>query len=75
MITPSLHKGSYKVVYRSFPTSNHNLYGKVSDITEVVYRPFPTSNHNDDTLQLIRALVVYRPFPTSNHNDSYALIK
>ena len=35
------------VVYRPFPTSNHN-YG-VFDYGEhgVVYRPFPTSNHNE----------------------------
>ena len=41
----------FSVVYRSFPTSNHNhdvLLGK--DIC-VVYRSFPTSNHNG--LQLI----------------------
>ena len=35
-----------RVVYRPFPTSNHNK-GERKVIRElVVYRPFPTSNHN-----------------------------
>ena len=56
------------VVYRPFPTSNHNrtIIDYLTD--NVVYRPFPTSNHNP-VLTLIRSdFVVYRPFPTSNHN-------
>ena len=35
-----------EVVYRPFPTSNHNGASKRNDPTKVVYRPFPTSNHN-----------------------------
>ena len=34
------------VVYRPFPTSNHNLKEVVIILVPVVYRPFPTSNHN-----------------------------
>ena len=35
-----------EVVYRPFPTSNHNgIPDAIGGIT-VVYRPFPTSNHN-----------------------------
>ena len=34
------------VVYRPFPTSNHNNTGSCSAPFSVVYRPFPTSNHN-----------------------------
>ena len=36
----------YTVVYRPFPTSNHNYAFLLSPDTPVVYRPFPTSNHN-----------------------------
>ena len=35
-----------KVVYRPFPTSNHNNAEKKAQERAVVYRPFPTSNHN-----------------------------
>ena len=34
------------VVYRSFPTSNHNYCLLLSRCCWVVYRSFPTSNHN-----------------------------
>ena len=34
------------VVYRTIPTSNHNLPTTVSWRTQVVYRTIPTSNHN-----------------------------
>ena len=34
------------VVYRPFPTSNHNATRKAVQRCYVVYRPFPTSNHN-----------------------------
>ena len=34
------------VVYRPFPTSNHNTLAVLADCYTVVYRPFPTSNHN-----------------------------
>ena len=34
------------VVYRPFPTSNHNKFCDSSILGRVVYRPFPTSNHN-----------------------------
>ena len=34
------------VVYRPFPTSNHNQVVVIVEIPLVVYRPFPTSNHN-----------------------------
>ena len=37
---------SSTVVYRPFPTSNHNRTEDVSWREGVVYRPFPTSNHN-----------------------------
>ena len=36
----------YYVVYRSFPTSNHNNFFIFPYSLEVVYRSFPTSNHN-----------------------------
>ena len=35
-----------RVVYRPFPTSNHNPRLLVNLNCLVVYRPFPTSNHN-----------------------------
>ena len=34
------------VVYRSFPTSNHNGTVSAPSTPAVVYRSFPTSNHN-----------------------------
>ena len=34
------------VVYRPFPTSNHNCFTILVTTVIVVYRPFPTSNHN-----------------------------
>ena len=34
------------VVYRTIPTSNHNLGGIVTKEIPVVYRTIPTSNHN-----------------------------
>ena len=34
------------VVYRTIPTSNHNLTGILVYIAPVVYRTIPTSNHN-----------------------------
>ena len=34
------------VVYRPFPTSNHNEISNQLYSVSVVYRPFPTSNHN-----------------------------
>ena len=35
------------VVYRPFPTSNHNGQSERKAQERVVYRPFPTSNHNN----------------------------
>ena len=58
----------YPVVYRPFPTSNHNLERCSLNGRLVVYRPFPTSNHNFYFLVDTLSSVVYRPFPTSNHN-------
>ena len=34
------------VVYRTIPTSNHNLLHVLDEYLEVVYRTIPTSNHN-----------------------------
>ena len=42
----SYHFKCYPVVYRPFPTSNHNLRTLSKFLFFVVYRPFPTSNHN-----------------------------
>ena len=56
------------VVYRPFPTSNHNRDIQHPDRDQVVYRPFPTSNHNYNEDVNEASVVVYRPFPTSNHN-------
>ena len=56
------------VVYRPFPTSNHNRISTRSPSRLVVYRPFPTSNHNAKHDAQLHLEVVYRPFPTSNHN-------
>ncbi len=58
----------HRVVYRSFPTSNHNAISSGSDKARVVYRSFPTSNHNISLRRERTVLVVYRSFPTSNHN-------
>ena len=38
--------GIRQVVYRPFPTSNHNYDACQYNQLTVVYRPFPTSNHN-----------------------------
>ena len=57
------------VVYRPFPTSNHNLRRCCNASSKVVYRPFPTSNHNSNGSWYSKTSVVYRPFPTSNHNS------
>ncbi len=35
-----------RVVYLSFPTSNHNIARWISNPSPVVYLSFPTSNHN-----------------------------
>ena len=40
------------VVYRPFPTSNHNSSSLSLCLQGVVYRPFPTSNHNSSSLSL-----------------------
>ncbi len=48
-IKPQLSCGcrlSLPVVYRPFPTSNHNPSAVATSCKPVVYRPFPTSNHN-----------------------------
>ena len=60
---------SHPVVYRLFPTSNHNSVESYSRSNRVVYRLFPTSNHNQCTFRVARQPVVYRLFPTSNHNN------
>ena len=39
------------VVYRPFPTSNHNREKQFNEHLTVVYRPFPTSNHNCRAIQ------------------------
>ena len=61
-------RGRCRVVYRPFPTSNHNWSAGLIACRYVVYRPFPTSNHNLHVVLFAGAIVVYRPFPTSNHN-------
>ena len=58
----------FNVVYRPFPTSNHNVSEHFDFFFVVVYRPFPTSNHNLSKYLYYDKKVVYRPFPTSNHN-------
>ena len=64
------------VVYRPFPTSNHNFLCWRFFLDCVVYRPFPTSNHNKAGQRPLLFSVVYRPFPTSNHNkDTLQLIR
>ena len=60
-IKPQLRQAftrAVEVVYRPFPTSNHNLPFVRSMPMNVVYRPFPTSNHNSFSLALI-FLVLY----------------
>ena len=58
----------FLVVYRSFPTSNHNKIYCSYQCFRVVYRSFPTSNHNRVRQTNSPPAVVYRSFPTSNHN-------
>ena len=36
----------FSVVYRTIPTSNHNVIGYETREVQVVYRTTPTSNHN-----------------------------
>ena len=36
----------FSVVYRTIPTSNHNVIGYETREVQVVYRTIPTSNHN-----------------------------
>ena len=56
------------VVYRTIPTSNHNLWANSRLSGYVVYRTIPTSNHNKTIFIVLQAKVVYRTIPTSNHN-------
>ena len=63
--------GDTDVVYRPFPTLNHNRHECSFLMMIVVYRPFPTSNHNWVTRWHCTCRVVYRPFPTSNHNMTH----
>ena len=58
------------VVYRTIPTSNHNVMQKRLNWIYVVYRTIPTSNHNLNVVTRPPAKVVYRTIPTSNHNPS-----
>ena len=57
-----------QVVYRTIPTSNHNLFSTIGVAVFVVYRTIPTSNHNAPLQRESQPLVVYRTIPTSNHN-------
>ena len=57
-----------EVVYRTIPTSNHNLAVHLMLEIYVVYRTIPTSNHNSVIMRTICRWVVYRTIPTSNHN-------
>ena len=57
-----------QVVYRTIPTSNHNLSVHASVFAIVVYRTIPTSNHNMRRYNKKDEKVVYRTIPTSNHN-------
>ena len=45
----------FKVVYRTIPTSNHNLKEHIPKPSSVVYRTIPTSNHN----RLLSCLVIW----------------
>ena len=77
-IKPQLYFSYYwlnRVVYRPFPTSNHNWCYWFPRWWQVVYRPFPTSNHNSWFHEYLLANVVYRPFPTSNHNRRMIITK
>ena len=40
------HFSLCRVVYRTIPTSNHNINDNVKHRSTVVYRTIPTSNHN-----------------------------
>ena len=46
---------SWLVVYRLYPTSNHNRLAHRATGSAVVYRLYPTSNHNKDVLFTISA--------------------
>ena len=59
----------FSVVYRTIPTSNHNVIGYETREVQVVYRTIPTSNHNVANIGIIKQVVVYRTIPTSNHNN------
>ena len=60
------------VVYRTIPTSNHNLWANSRLSGYVVYRTIPTSNHNKTIFIVLQAKVVYRTIPTSNHNWQFS---
>ena len=60
--------GCRTVVYRTIPTSNHNVRVYLCVCARVVYRTIPTSNHNESILRTNKTAVVYRTIPTSNHN-------
>ena len=62
------HAAVCPVVYRTIPTSNHNLWGRGRFYRHVVYRTIPTSNHNNTINSDSSTSVVYRTIPTSNHN-------
>ena len=61
-----------RVVYGSFPTSNHNAARVFLCARVVVYGSFPTSNHNCAAGPVCCHSVVYGSFPTSNHNPNSA---
>ena len=63
------------VVYRTIPTSNHNLLWHRGASQKVVYRTIPTSNHNLLWHRGASQKVVYRTIPTSNHNFLNVIIK
>ena len=66
----NVRMGFWKVVYRTIPTSNHNIKEPTPICNSVVYRTIPTSNHNFPVSILHHCCVVYRTIPISNHNKS-----
>ena len=68
----SWHSFHCSVVYRPFPTSNHNQGIAVSRISRLYIVRFLHQTTTLNHLLILLIPVVYRPFPTSNHNHAVA---
>ena len=68
-----VHKGvSCLVVYRTIPTSNHNMNGKHVFLEMLYIVLFLHQTTTSSSCLYTQNVVVYRTIPTSNHNLYYS---